>query len=677
MPKVLVTAALPYANGSIHLGHMLEAIQTDVYVRARKLAGDDVIFMWADDTHGTPIQLRARAEGVDPEAIIDAAHKEHKADYTDFGIGFDIFYTTHSDENRHHAGAIFKALEARGDIFAKEIEQMYSPEDKQFLPDRFIKGTCPKCGAKDQYGDSCEVCGSTYAPTDLIDPYSAISGAKPVLKKADHLFFDLGKHEEFLREWTKEGGPTRLQASVRNWLQSWLDDLKAWDISRDEPYFGIEIPGHPGKYFYVWFDAPIGYIAATQKYCDENGLNFDEYWKNPGGDTEIVHVIGKDIVYFHCLFWPAMLNAAGYTVPRQVNVHGWVQVNGEKMSKSRGTFINARKYLEFLPAYYLRYYFAAKLSSRNDDFDLSFEDFVNRVNADLVNKAANLPSRCVKLLHRLDGKVGAIPDDARPLMDKAKERLAQVPGLYRDFEFASAIRLGIEIAEDFNQYLSEREPWKTIKNDPEGARGVLSAGLWAAKVVCAILLPALPEWGAKAQAIFNLSDPLTFDNAADGLPEGHELGQYENLAERVQMKTIDALIEASKEEPASDEGAGGQFDYEVEPLADETAIDQFLPIDLRVGKVLECNKVPKAKKLLQLTIDLGPLGQRNILSGIALSYDPADLVGKHVAVYANLKPRKMKFGTSEGMILASGAADDAVTVLTLDPERSKPGERIS
>ena len=682
--RVLVTAALPYANGSIHLGHLLEFIQTDIHVRARKQAGEDCVFMWADDTHGTPIQTRARREGITPEELVARAYDEHRADFDEFQIGYDIFYTTHSDENRKHAGKIFTTMKERGDVTSRSIDQLYCPHDEMFLPDRFVKGTCPKCGATDQYGDNCEVCGSTYDPTELIDPHCAICGTTPVLRESEHLFVPLGRHEEFLRAWLKptaDGGTTVMQDSVRNYVMNWVNEgLRDWDISRDSPYFGFEIPGHPGKYFYVWFDAPIGYIAATDKWCADNGKDFDAYWHDDGSNTEIVHVIGKDIVYFHCLFWPAMLNAAGYTTPSRVHVHGWLTVNGEKMSKSRGTFVLARTYLDHLPSDYLRYYFAAKLGSSQDDIDLNFEDFVNRVNADLVKKAANLASRSVKFIGgRLGGTVGDLREDAAPLVAKAQARLAEAAGHFREFETAKAMRLAMETAEDFNLYLTEGEPWKKAKSDPELARAICSAGIYATQVVAALLKPVLPQWAEKVERFLKLPAPLNFDNAGTPLPGGHELGQYETLAEPVKPEAIEAIIEASKatmggsEEQSESDAA----DYEVPELEGEIKFDQFTPIDLRVGKVLACEKVDGSKKLLQFTVDLGPLGQRNIFSGIAKSFEPEALLGKHVMVVANLAPRKMRFGVSEGMILVAGDDDPGLTMPLLDPETSRPGERIT
>jgi methionyl-tRNA synthetase len=676
--RVLVTAALPYANGSIHLGHLLESIQTDVYVRARKLAGDDVIFMWAADTHGTPIELRARKEGITPEALIERAHAEHAAVFRDFGIGSDIYYTTHSEETRRHAEGIFAAMKAAGYIHTRVTTQLYCPNDQMFLPDRFVRGQCPKCGALDQYGDSCEVCGSTYAPSELKEPLCSICGTQPVPRGSEHLFVALGQHEAVLRAWLNGGA--KLQQTVRNYVMRWVDEgLRDWDISRDPPYFGFPIPGYEGKkYFYVWFDAPVGYIGATEKWCHDHGRDVNEYWR---GDAEIVHVIGKDIVYFHTLFWPAMLHTAGYTAPSRVQVHGWLTVNGEKMSKSRGTFILGRTYLEHLPADYLRYYFAAKLGAEQDDIDLSMEDFANRVNAELVNKAANLASRCVKFVHqRLGARMSAPAADAAPLLERARARLAEVAGLYREFESARALRSAIEIAEDFNLYVTEAAPWKLATSDPERARAVCSAAIEAGKIVAAILKPVLPAWAEKTERMLRLPAPLNFTNAGDPLPAGHEIGEYEILAERLDPAKLAAIVEASKGSlggaVAAAEPEAPTHGYEVEALAAETSIDGFKGVDLRVGVVLTCVKVKRSDKLLQLGVDLGPLGVRTIYSGIALSYAPEQLIGKRVVVFANLQPRKMAGGVSEGMILAAGASDDAITVLELDP-RSRPGERIS
>lgn len=691
--RVLVTAALPYANGSAHLGHMLEFIQTDVYVRARKLAGEDCVFMWADDAHGSPIQVRARREGITPEELVARAYAEHRKDFDDFAIGYDVFHTTHSEENRRHVEAIFGAMLERGDISSRAVEQLYCPHDQMFLPDRFVKGICPKCKSPDQYGDNCEVCSSTYAPTELGDPRCVVCGTAPVLRESQHLFVPLARHEAFLREWLRapaDGGHTVMQDSVRNYVMRWVEDgLRDWDISRDDPYFGFSIPGHPGKYFYVWFDAPIGYIAATDKWCADHGRDFDSYWKSTTAETEIVHVLGKDIVYFHCLFWPAMLNAAGYTTPSRMHVHGYLTVNGEKMSKTRGTFVLARTYLDHLPAGFLRYYFAAKLGASQEDLDLDFDDFVNRINADLVHKAANLASRSVKFIgSRLGGTLGALADDAAPLVARAQERLAAAPELYRGFESSKATRLAMEVAEDFNLYLTEGAPWKLAQSDPERARAICSAGVYATQVVAALLKPVLPDWAATVERFLRLTTPLTFANAGRPLPAGHAIGEYETLAEKVSPEAVAAIIEASKETMGGGAGAAGAGaaaaasaaaagPYEVPALAPTISIDAFTPVDLRVAKVLACEPVEGSKKLLRLEVDLGPLGRRTIFSGIAKGVAPASLPGKHVMVVANLAPRAMKFGTSEGMVLVAGDDESGLTLPLLDPATSRPGERIT
>ncbi|MEZ4453840.1 MAG: methionine--tRNA ligase [Nannocystaceae bacterium] len=682
--RVLVTAALPYANGAIHLGHLLEAVQTDVYVRARKLRGDDVIFMWAADTHGTPIELRARREGITPEALIERAHAEHLGVFTDFGIGFDIYYTTHSPETRAHSEAIFRAMEAAGHIESATTRQLYCPNDAMFLPDRFVRGTCPKCGALDQYGDVCERCGTTYAPTELGEPRCSICGTTPELRDSEHLFVALGRSEPFLRDFLRprEEGGLILQPTVRNYVMRWVDDgLRNWDISRDAPYFGFEIPGRPGKYFYVWFDAPVGYIGATQRYCDERGLDFDAYWRGGPEGAEIVHVLGKDIVYFHTLFWPAMLHSAGYTTPSRVQVHGWLTVNGEKMSKTRGTFILCRTYLNHLPPDYLRYYFACKLSGDQDDMDLSMEDFANRVNADLVKKAANLASRAIKFVGaRLGGTIGAPAEDAAGLLQRARARLAEVPGLYAEFEFSRALRLAIEIAEDFNLYLTEAAPWKIAGADPERARAVCAAVIESCKITAAILAPVLPGWAAKVERMLGLAAPLDFASAAEPLG-ARPIGAYETLAEPLDPAKLAAIVEESK--PTTGGAGAGEASagaaapaYEVPELAPEVGIEAFTGLDLRVALVTACERVEGSKKLLKLSLDLGPLGTRTVFSGIGPSYAPEAMVGKRVVVFANLKARKMRFGVSEGMVLAAGASDDATTVLELG-EKALPGERIT
>ncbi len=733
--RVLVTAALPYANGSIHLGHVLEAVQTDIYVRARRMMGDDVVFAWADDTHGTAIQVRATRDGITPEEVIGRAYKEHVADFTDLQISFDIYHTTHSEESKRHTHALYEAMRDRGLVETREIEQLFCPHDAMFLPDRFVRGTCPKCGSEDQYGDVCEVCGTTYAPTELKSPRCAICGTQPILKSSQHLFVGLAQHEAFLREWLKgpdEGGLTQIYPTVKNYVARWIEDgLRDWDVSRDAPYFGFEIPGYAGKYFYVWFDAPIGYIAATQAWCDREGKDFDSYWRTDRSKCEIVHVIGKDIVYFHTLFWPVMLNSSGYTTPTRVQVHGWVTINGSKMSKSEGTFILARTYLEHLSPDYLRYYYAAKLSAAQDDIDLSFDDFSARVNAEMVNKAANLASRCIKFVTaRLGGTLAALPDDALELCGSWEAKVAQAYAHYKEFESAAALRLAMEIAESANTYVTDAAPWKLATSDPERARSVCSVGVHASKLIVGILAPVLPSWKEKLERTLALPAPLTAANATSRLPAGHAIREYETLCERIDPAKVKAILEASSASigglplaqdgsaavqaaPATNSDAisaaksgaksGAKSDAhantssapatakqvaepnsnttqaagaDVVPLAAETTIDAFGAVDLRVGRVIACEAVPEAAKLLRLTVDLGPLGQRNIFSGIKASYEPSSLLGKLVVVFANLKPRKMRFGMSEGMILAAGQSDDAVTVLELDP-RAVPGDRIS
>lgn len=676
--RVLVTAALPYANGAIHLGHMLEYIQTDVYARARRLAGDDVIFMWADDAHGTPIQVRARKEGITPEALVERAYNEHRQDFDAFGISYDIFHTTHSSESQAHCEAIYKELKAKELIEVRSIEQLYCPHDQMFLPDRFVKGVCPKCGATDQYGDVCEVCSSTYDPTDLLEAACAICQTKPELRSSDHVFVPLARHEEFLRRWSQKDAV--LQPSVRNFIKSWIDQgLRDWDISRDDPYFGFKIPGYDNKYFYVWFDAPIGYVGATQKWCNEQGKDFDAYWKSSPQDTEIVHVIGKDIVYFHCLFWPAMLHNAGYTTPSRVQVHGYLNIDGQKMSKSRGTFVLAKTYLEHLAPDYLRYYFATKLNAGQDDFDLNLEDFTNRVNADLVNKLANLASRCAKFLYsKLDKRIGALEPRGEEILATAQKNFGEAIGHYREFESQKAIRIALEMAEACNLYLTESEPWKLVKSDPERARAICSAGIQISILIAAILKPVLPAWAQRCEEMFKLGTALRLDQCPAPLEPGHEIDEYQHLAQRLDRKVLDAMIEAGKSQamPETPQAEAPVADYEVEELSEECSIDEVMRVDLRVGQIIGAQKVEGSSKLLEFRVDLGPLGQRTIFSGIAKSYTPEDLMGHKVVVAANLKPRKMRFGVSEGMIMASGEDPKELVVATLD-EAARPGDRIS
>jgi methionyl-tRNA synthetase len=539
--KILVTSALPYANGSIHLGHLVEYIQTDIYVRLLKLTGRDAIYMCADDTHGTPIEIKARQAGVTPEELVGHYHEEHQKDFADFHIAFDCFYSTNSPENRYHAETIFQRLLEKGHIVKRPVAQYFCERDERFLPDRYIRGQCPneQCRAADQYGDVCEVCGTTYNPTDLADPRCAICGTPPVIRESDHYFFTLGKYESFLREWISH--PGRLQPEIRRFIENWFrEGLKDWDISRDGPYFGFKIPGEENKYFYVWLDAPIGYIATTEKYCKETGCDFASYWLDSG--ARIYHVIGKDIVYFHTLFWPAMLKGAGYSLPDRVFVHGFLTVNGEKMSKSRGTFLNAREYLNHLDPQYLRYYYAAKLNGQPDDLDLNFEDFVTRVNAELINKIANLVSRVVPFVNKnFEGRLGALPAEAAAIIDEIRERVPRIQGHYEKLEFNRAVQEIVAISDRANKYFQDQAPWDLFKTDPEAARSVCTFAINACRTVAVLMQPILPAFARDVERILRVplkhfSDALLFDL------ENREIGPFVRLIERIDPKKVQALL---------------------------------------------------------------------------------------------------------------------------------------
>lgn len=544
---ILVTSALPYANGSIHLGHLVEYIQTDILVRFYKLTGRDAIYLCADDTHGTPIEINARKMGISPEELIARFYEEHQQDFRDFQIAFDEYYTTHSPENYKHATYIFQRLKEQGHIETREVEQLYCEEDRRFLPDRYIRGTCPNCGAPDQYGDVCEACGSTYEPTDLIEPKCALCGNPPVIRRSLHYFFRLRDFESFLRDWIAE--PGRVQPEIRRYIENWISEgLRDWDISRDGPYFGFKIPGEEDKYFYVWLDAPVGYIATTEKYCQRVGRNFDEYWHNP--DARIIHVIGKDIVYFHTLFWPAMLKGAGYTLPSRVIVHGFLTVNGEKMSKSRGTFITARTYLNHLDPQYLRYYYAAKLSDRPDDLDLNFDDFVYRVNAELVNKIANLVSRVVPFVRkRFEGRLGHLPSD-ETLIDEVFQKARTVLEYYEALQFNRAVESIVDIAELGNKYFQDSAPWSVFKEDPGRAQQICTLTANICAIVAALIKPVLPQYSTKVEGILNL-DSLTLRDLSEITVVDHEVGPFETLVERVDPEKIDAMVRASADSYAS------------------------------------------------------------------------------------------------------------------------------
>ncbi|WP_126444000.1 methionine--tRNA ligase [Sulfuricystis multivorans] len=674
--QILVTSALPYANGAIHLGHLVEYIQTDIWVRFQKMRGHECWYVCADDTHGTPIMLRAEKEGISPEALIARVHGEHLRDFAGFHIAFDNYYSTHSDETRFYAEDIYNKLKAAGLIEVRAIEQFFDPVKRMFLPDRFIKGRCPRCGAKDQYGDSCEACGAAYAPTDLIDPYSAVSGAKPELKKSAHYFFKLSdpRCQEFLRAWTRRGS---LQTEAANKLAEWLGDegenkLTDWDISRDAPYFGFEIPDAPGKYFYVWLDAPIGYMGSFKNLCTKKGLDFDAYWK-PDSKAELYHFIGKDILYFHALFWPAELEFAGYRTPTNVFAHGFLTVDGAKMSKSRGTFITAASYLEQgLNPEWLRYYFAAKLNGSMEDIDLNLEDFVSRVNADLVGKFINIASRAAGFITKqFAGKLLDTPFQERFMASLPELMLAaeEIASLYEQRDFARAIRRIMALADQVNQYVDHHQPWKLAK---QGGRErelhvVCTMLINAFRLLTLYLKPVLPKLAKQAEEFLNIA-PLSWRDAAHLLPPAHQINPYEHLMTRIEMKRIEALLAANRETLAPAPDAHSPQRHAQHQVGEKTSaaaqisIDDFAKVDLRIARIAEAAQVEGAEKLLRLTLDLGPLGTRQVFAGIKSAYDPASLVGRLTVMVANLAPRKMKFGISEGMVLAAS-----------DPSGEHPG----
>tara|TARA_R100001039_G_C1854684_1_gene117014 strand:- start:7012 stop:9072 length:2061 start_codon:yes stop_codon:yes gene_type:complete len=671
--KILVTSALPYANGSIHLGHMVEYIQTDVWVRFQKMRGNQCYYVCADDAHGTPIMLRAQNEGISPEQLISDVSKEHQADFSEFNIGFDNFHSTHSDENRALASQIYLANRDAGHIEARTISQAYDPEKEMFLPDRFIRGECPKCGAADQYGDNCEVCGATYEPTELKNPVSAVSGATPITKESEHYFFKLGNFEKTLKEWTNSD---HLQPEVTRKLSEWFDSgLQDWDISRDAPYFGFEIPDTDNKFFYVWMDAPIGYLASFKNFCDRTGVDFDEFMK-PGNNTEMVHFIGKDIIYFHALFWPAMLEGAGFRQPDNIYAHGFLTVDGKKMSKSRGTFIKARTYLNHLDPEYLRYYFAAKLGSGIDDIDLSLEDFQTRINADLVGKVVNIASRCAGYLSKkCDGQLtDSLADVA--LFESFTNQAELIAERYEKREFGQAMREIMALADRANQYIDEMKPWALAKEEgkEQEVQAIYSMGINLFRVLIAYLKPVLPKTAEQAEAFLNI-EPLNWTDIASPLL-GHTINKFTPLMTRIEKEKINAIIEESKENMTETKPAEKQTtsNTNIDPIADEIQFDDFAKIDLRIAKIVNAEHVEGADKLLKLTLDIG-LGERQVFAGIKSAYSPEDLIGKLTVMVANLAPRKMRFGLSEGMVLAAGPGGKDLFILNPD-NGAQPGMRV-
>ncbi|WP_447073101.1 methionine--tRNA ligase [Shewanella indica] len=669
--KILVTSALPYANGPIHLGHMLEYIQTDIWSRFQKLRGHECHYICADDAHGTPIMLKAQQMGIQPEEMIAKVNQEHQQDFAEFNIAFDNYHSTHSEENRQLANEIYLKLRDNGYIKSKTISQLFDPEKSMFLPDRFVKGTCPKCKSEDQYGDNCDACGATYSPTELINPRSAVSGATPVMKETEHFFFDLPAFETMLKEWTHSGS---LQSEMANKLDEWFEQgLQQWDITRDAPYFGFEIPDAPGKYFYVWLDAPVGYMGSFKNLCDKRPeLDFDEFW-NADSKAEVYHFIGKDIVYFHSLFWPAMLKGAGYRQPSSVYAHGYVTVNGAKMSKSKGTFIKARTYLDHLDPEYLRYYYAAKLSSRIDDLDLNLEDFAARVNSDLVGKLVNLASRTAGfIVKRFDAKLAKVEDNSLAESFLAKQEL--IAELYEGREYGKAMREIMALADVANAYVADEAPWQLVKNEETLARAhqVCSVALNLFRILVTYLKPVLPRLAADVEAFLKLE--LSWSGLAMDMA-GHQINPFKPMMQRIELDKVSAMVEASKESLKATEdtpkASGPLADDPISPTID---FDDFAKLDLRIALIKKAEHVPEANKLLKLQLDLG--GEtRQVFAGIKSAYAPEDLEGKLTVMVANLAPRKMRFGLSEGMVLAAGPGGKELWIL--EPhEGAQPGMRV-
>lgn len=678
--KILITSALPYANGPIHLGHLLEYIQTDIWSRFQKARGHECYYVCADDAHGTPIMLKAQQQGISPEQMIAQTKIEHMADFAGFAINFDHYHSTHSDENRQLSTEIYQRLQAGGHIKRKTISQLFDPQKEMFLPDRFVKGDCPKCGALDQNGDSCDVCGATYSPTEVKNPRSVVSGATPVLKDSEHYFFDLPAFADMLQQWTRSGA---LQDEMANKLQEWFKDgLQMWDISRDAPYFGFEIPDAPGKFFYVWLDAPIGYLASFKHLCEQQGLDFDAFWAKDS-DAEVYHFIGKDIIYFHSLFWPAMLHGAGMRKPNAVFAHGFVTVNGAKMSKSRGTFIKARTYLDHLDPEYLRYYFASKLTGGITDLDLNLDDFTQKVNADLVGKVVNIASRCAGFISkRFDGKLAATLAEPALFDDfiNAGDSIAQS---YEQREFAKAIRDIMALADKANQYIDAKAPWVLVKDDSTltEAHAVCSMGLNLFRVLMHYLKPVLPKMAADSEAFLNTE--LLWSNYRQPLLS-HAINPFKALMQRVDPVKVQAMVDGSKENlqaatsaaPAPSKAVTAAVaSSEREPISDTIAIDDFVKIDLRVARIVNAQAVEGADKLVQLTLDIGAGETRQVFAGIKAAYSPESLIGRQTVMVANLAPRKMRFGLSEGMVLAAGPGGSDIFLLSPD-EGAQPGMRV-
>jgi methionyl-tRNA synthetase len=667
--KILVTSALPYANGSIHLGHILEAVQTDIWVRFQKLTGNECHFFCADDTHGTPIMIAAKKLGKTPEDLIQDVQKEHYQDLTSFLVEYDNYYTTNSDENREFSENIYLTLKNNGHISSRNIEQSFCEHDKMFLPDRFIKGTCPKCAAKDQYGDSCEVCGTSYSPKDLKESYCSICGNKPVLKESKHLFFKLQDFQNQLKTWMEAGD--RLNEGAQKKLQEWFHSgLQEWDISRDGPYFGFAIPGEENKFFYVWLDAPIGYMASSMNYFKDEKV-FNEYWKD--GKGEIVHFVGKDILYFHGLFWPAMLMGSGYKTPQQLNVHGFLTVNGEKMSKSRGTFINASTFIKYLDPEHFRFYLACRLGNGMEDVDISFDDFVSRVNSDLIGNLVNLVSRVsTSILDKLDRKLGKLSLEGKDLVNEMLSKKSDIAEAFQSRNYSKVMREITSLGDKVNKYVNDYAPWVLIKSDPEKAREVVTASSNCAKILFTYLAPVTPKISDEIRKLYQL-ERMDFSNL-DFLLENITLGGYAMLSKRVEEKNIASMIQDTKD--AFEKVNQGVAKVEVKEITESgtISIEELTKVELRVGLIREANHVEGADKLLNVKVDLGEKGIKNVFAGIKSAYTPESLIGKKVVVVANLKPRQMKFGLSEAMLLASGK--DATLSLFIPDRDANPGDLL-
>jgi methionyl-tRNA synthetase len=675
--NILITSALPYANGHIHLGHLVEYIQTDIWSRFQKLRGHQCHYVCADDAHGTPIMIRAKQEGITPEQLIADMSIAHQADFAGFHIDFDYFYSTHSAENKAFVNQIYLAAKANGHIEEKTIEQAYDPEAKMFLPDRFIKGECPKCGAADQYGDNCEVCGATYDTTDVINPVSTITGTKPINKETDHYFFKLSDFQDYLEDFLNSGA---VQKEIANKMKEWFaDGLNNWDISRDAPYWGFEIPDSDNKYFYVWVDAPMGYLASFQKLCERDNLDFNEYWK-PDSKAEVYHFIGKDIAYFHTLFWPALLKAGNFRSPTAIFCHGFLQVNGAKMSKSRGTFIQASSYLKHLNPEWLRYYYAAKLSNSVDDIDLNFEDFIQRVNSDLVGKVVNIASRCAGFIaKKFDNTLSeTLPDtDLYQNFIDASKTIAE---LYEQRRYSKAVREIMALAAQANQYIDEAKPWVLIKDAERSSevQAICTQGINMFRAIMVYLKPIVPQLALASENFLN-AGALTWDSVDTPLL-GQKIKPFKALMIRAEQKKVDAMLEENKQHLQAAEAANNAANTQEESQLDQDPIsasinfEEFSKIDLRIAKIVKAEHVKKANKLLQLTLDIGG-EQRNVLAGIKSAYKPEELEGRYTVMVANLAPRKMKFGTSEGMVLAAGSGGEELFILSPD-SGAKAGMRI-